>query len=106
MALEMAREGNFAALGMQSSLGFPNFPAAVWLLAPVYLLSADPLHATLVISAANTAAVLGVWYLARRAWGGGIFRVTGSSKGWAQPAARPSSTNWPGMTPGCARTDT
>ncbi len=69
MALKMARGGEFARLGMQSSTGVPNFPAAVWLFALPYRLSADPLFATLFVGLLGTLAVVGVWWLARRAWG-------------------------------------
>ena len=41
MALQMAREGRFAALGMQSSTGVPNFPAAVWLYALPFAITPD-----------------------------------------------------------------
>ena len=69
MALKMARQGEFARLGMQSSTGVPNFPAAVWIFALPYRLSADPLVATLFVGLLGTSAVAGVWWLARRAWG-------------------------------------
>jgi hypothetical protein len=69
MALEMARSGEFARLGMQSSTGVPNFPAAVWIFALPYFLSTDPLIATLFVSLLNTLAVAALWWLARRAWG-------------------------------------
>jgi 4-amino-4-deoxy-L-arabinose transferase-like glycosyltransferase len=69
MALHMARQGEFARLGMQSSTGVPNFPAAVWIFALPYRLSADPLAATLFVGLLGTLAVAGLWWLARRAWG-------------------------------------
>jgi len=69
MALQMARGGEFAALGMQSSTGVPNFPAAVWIFALPYWLTPNPLAATLFASLLNTLAVVGVWWLAREAWG-------------------------------------
>lgn len=69
MALRMARQGEFARLGMQSSTGVPNFPAAVWLFALPYRLSTDPLLATLFVAVLGTLAVAGLWWLARRAWG-------------------------------------
>lgn len=71
LALEMAREGKFAALGMQSSTGVPNFPAAVWLFAIPYAISVDPWVATLWVGVANVAAVALFWWLARTAWGRG-----------------------------------
>ncbi|MFK7801815.1 MAG: ArnT family glycosyltransferase, partial [Anaerolineae bacterium] len=36
IALRMVFEGDFAELGMQSSVGVPNFPATVWLYAIPY----------------------------------------------------------------------
>ena len=69
MALMMARGGQFAALGMQSSAGFPNFPAAVWIFALPYRVSTDPLAATMFTGLLGTLAVAGAWWLARRAWG-------------------------------------
>lgn len=69
MALQMAREGKFALLGMQSSTGVPNFPATVWIFALVYRFTTDPLVATLFTGAVGSLAVLGVWWLAREAWG-------------------------------------
>jgi len=56
MALHMARQGEFARLGMQSSTGVPNFPAAVWIFALPYRLSADPLAATLFVGLVGTLA--------------------------------------------------
>ena len=69
MALQMARDGRFAALGMQSSTGVPNFPAAVWLYALPFAVTPSPLLATLLTGLANVAAVLGIWWLARASWG-------------------------------------
>jgi 4-amino-4-deoxy-L-arabinose transferase-like glycosyltransferase len=69
MALQMAREGNWAALGMQSSTGVPNFPAAVWFFALPYRLSLNPLVATGLVGLLNVTAVLGIWWLGRTAWG-------------------------------------
>ncbi len=69
MALQMVREGNFARLGMQSSTGIPNFPAAVWLFGIPYLFSTNPLLATWFVGLMNVLAVFGIWWLARSAWG-------------------------------------
>lgn len=69
MALQMARAGDFAELGMQTSTGVPNFPALVWLISPAYALTTNPQLATNLIAAANVLAVIGVWWLARQ-WGG------------------------------------
>lgn len=69
IALKMARGEAFAALGMPSSTGVPNLPAAAWIMAVPYRLSADPLVATLFVGVISLGAVLGVWWLARTRWG-------------------------------------
>ncbi|MHB1355569.1 MAG: hypothetical protein ACYCZF_06300 [Anaerolineae bacterium] len=68
LALQMAH-GTFISVGMPSSTALPNMPGLVWLMTPLFWLSSDPLFATLAIGLANTLAVAGVWWLARRAWG-------------------------------------
>ena len=68
LALQVAH-GTFVAVGMPSSTALPNMPGLVWLMAPLFRLSSDPLFATLVIGLANTLAVAGVWWLARCVWG-------------------------------------
>ncbi len=69
MALQMARDNQFAELGMQSSAGVPNFPAAVWLYALPYAISTNPQWAIWLTGLVNTLAVVGVWWLGRNAWG-------------------------------------
>ncbi len=69
LALRMAREGNWAALGMQSSTGVPNFPATVWFFAIPYRFSLNPLVATGLVGLLNLTAVCGIWWLGRTAWG-------------------------------------
>ncbi len=69
LALEMARRGKMVLLGMPSSTGLPNFPANVWAFVLPYRLSPDPLVATLFVGLLGTCAVVGAWWLARRAWG-------------------------------------
>ena len=69
MALQMAREGRFAALGMQSSTGVPNFAATVWFFALPYAVSTNPLVASSLVGLLNSLAALGVWWLGREAWG-------------------------------------
>ncbi len=69
ISLDMARGGEFAALGMPSSVGVPNLPAAAWIYAIPYLFSTDPLVATQFTGLLSLGAVFGVWLLARRGWG-------------------------------------
>lgn len=106
MALQMVREGNFARLGMQSSTGVPNFPAAVWLFGIPYLFSTDPLPATWFVGLVNVAAVLGIWWLARAAWGkwaaltaallfaGSPYLVLYSRNIWSQNLLAPLAVLW------------
>ena len=78
LALQMARHGQLIELGLPSSTGVPNFPAAVWFFALPYRLSTDPLFASLFVGLVATASVAGVWWLAHEAWGtGGAICATG-----------------------------
>ena len=106
MALQMARQGEFARLGMQSSTGVPNFPAAVWIFALPYRFSADPLVATLFVALLGALAVLGLWWLVRRAWGAWAaltaavlfaaspFAVLYSRSIWSQDLLPPLAVLW------------
>jgi 4-amino-4-deoxy-L-arabinose transferase-like glycosyltransferase len=106
LALQMARGGQFASVGMVSSVGFPNPPGFVWLMALPYALSRDPLAASLLIGALNVLAVWGVWGLARRAWGpwaalaAGLlmasspFAVFYSRSIWSQDLLAPLAVLW------------
>ncbi|MBN2303842.1 MAG: glycosyltransferase family 39 protein [Anaerolineae bacterium] len=69
IALKMARGQEFAAIGMPSSTGIPNLPAAAWVFALPYAFSSDPLVPTVFVGLLNVGAVAGIWWLARRAWG-------------------------------------
>ena len=69
IALEMAQNGQFAFLGMPSSVGVPNLPAAAWVFALPYTLSTDPLVASMFAGFASLAGIVGLWWLARNAWG-------------------------------------
>ncbi len=68
LALDMA-EGDFALRGISSSVGFPNFPASVWLYSLPLLVWPHPYSATLFTGLLNTLAVAGCYWLARRYWG-------------------------------------
>ncbi len=69
IALDMARAGEFARLGMPSSVGVPNLPAAAWIFSLPYLVSADPLVATQFTGVLSLLAFTGTAWLARRLWG-------------------------------------
>lgn len=69
IALNMAQEGAIARVGMPSSAGVPNLPAAAWVFSLPYLFSTDPLVATQFTGLLSSLMVAGVWWLARRVWG-------------------------------------
>ncbi len=106
ISLAMARGGQFAFLGMPSSVGVPNLPAAAWIFALPYALSPDPLLATLFAGLLSLLAVVGVWWLARDAWGGwaGIvaalfmaaspYSVLYARSIWAQNLLAPLAVLW------------
>ncbi len=106
LALEMAQGGQFAAVGMPSSAGIPNPPGFVWLMSMALALSPDPLVASLLIGAVNVLAVLGLWYLARQAWGpwaalaAGLLLATSplavfySRSIWSQDLLAPMAVLW------------
>jgi 4-amino-4-deoxy-L-arabinose transferase-like glycosyltransferase len=101
LALELARGHKFPLLGISSSVGFPNAPMSVYLLAPAYLFTSDPLPATLWIILLNTAAVGMLVLLATRTHGGSVGWIAGgvyalavwailySRKIWAQELLPP-----------------
>jgi 4-amino-4-deoxy-L-arabinose transferase-like glycosyltransferase len=68
-ALEMVDTGHIAARGISSSVGFPNFPASVWIYALPLAIADHIYSATLFTGLLNSLAVLGGWWLARRYWG-------------------------------------
>ncbi|OGO05161.1 MAG: hypothetical protein A2Y73_04520 [Chloroflexi bacterium RBG_13_56_8] len=68
LALQMVRLGEFARVGMQSSAGPPNFPAAVWIFSLPFAISSDPSVASLFVGFLGTLAVAGVWWMARQVW--------------------------------------
>jgi hypothetical protein len=67
-ALRLTRGGEFVYIAQPSSTGIPFLPASVWMFAPPYLLSPDPLVATLYVCLISLLTVVGTWVLARR-WG-------------------------------------
>jgi hypothetical protein len=108
IALQMARGEAFAAVGMPSSTGVPNLPAAAWIFALPYAISADPLAATLFVGLVNLTAVAGLWALARVGWGrwAGLsaalflgtspFAVLYSRNIWSQNLLVPLAVAWLG----------
>ncbi len=106
LALETAH-GDIATVGMQSSAGAPNMPAAAWIFALPYAFSDDPLVATWFAGLLSLGAVIGVWALART-WGraAGIvaaaylalnpFAVLYARSVWAQNLLIPLAVAWLG----------
>ncbi len=68
IALDMARAGAPALLGMPSSAALPNPPAAAWIFSLPYSLSVDPLVATAFVGILNIVAIGGLWWLVRGTW--------------------------------------
>ncbi|RMF77642.1 MAG: hypothetical protein D6737_17100, partial [Chloroflexi bacterium] len=105
IALKMARGGEFATLGMPSSVSVPNLPAAAWIYALPYWFSTDPLIATWFTGLLSLLTVFGVWWLARRwgAWTGisaalfmaaSPYAVLYSRSIWAQNLLAPLALAW------------
>lgn len=63
LALDLARGKALPLTGMQSSVGVPNSPASVYLLALPYRLTNDPLLATGFVAALNVGGVALLWLL-------------------------------------------
>lgn len=105
-ALQMARDGQLATVGISSSSGARNFPASIYAFVLPYGLSTDPLVATQWVGAWSLGAVVGVWWLARRAWGAiaalvaalfiatAPFAVFFSRNIWTQNFLVPLATFW------------
>ncbi len=105
MALQMAH-GDFAELGMQSSSGVPNFPAAIWIYALPYAITNNPRLAIALTALVNTLAVFGVYWLGRKlfdAWAGlataalfatSPFLVFYSRSVWSQNWLAPLAVLW------------
>ncbi|NLD72955.1 MAG: glycosyltransferase family 39 protein, partial [Chloroflexi bacterium] len=106
LALETARGGDIAAVGIQSSAGLPNLPAAVWLYALPLAISPDPLVASLWTGAVNVLAIAGLWWLVRRSagpwagltaaalWAGAPFGAFYSRAIWSQDLLGPLAVAW------------
>lgn len=68
-AVEMARTGQIAWAGVQSSVDADAFMTTTWLLSIPYAISLDPLIATGFVALLNTLSVLAGYFLARRWFG-------------------------------------
>lgn len=69
LALDLANGRDLPLLGISSSVGFPNAPVSVYLLAIPFLLTSDPTAGVLWIGLLNLASVAVVYALARRYYG-------------------------------------
>jgi 4-amino-4-deoxy-L-arabinose transferase-like glycosyltransferase len=69
LALDMARGENFPLLGISSSVGIPNAPFNIYVMAIPYFFSSDPTLATQFIGLLNVLAVGLTYLLARRYYG-------------------------------------
>ncbi|MFT5194521.1 MAG: 4-amino-4-deoxy-L-arabinose transferase-like glycosyltransferase [Cellvibrionaceae bacterium] len=70
IALKMVFDGEFARLGMQSSVGVPNFPATVWLYAiPYAIFGANVQMATWFTGFVALLAIPAVYTFGRLRWG-------------------------------------
>ncbi len=96
LSLDVARDGDFPLLGIGSSVGVPNAPANVYLLAVPYVFSTNPAIATQFVGLLNVLAIAVTYGFARRYVGPvpaliavGLFAVSPwavifSRKIWAQ----------------------
>lgn len=96
LALDFVHTGDLPLLGIGSSVGVPNAPVNVYILAIPYLFSSNPLHATQFIGFMNVIAVGVTYLIARRYTNGWIalsvalmlavnpWHVVFSRKIWAQ----------------------
>lgn len=66
LALDFARGGSLPLTGMQSSVGIPNPPASVYVMALPYLFTDDPLVATMFVAVLNVLGVGLLWLLVFR----------------------------------------
>lgn len=71
LALDLAQGENFTWLGIGSSVGFPNSPVSVYLMALPYAAGHNPVLAVLYIGFLNLLAVALVWKFSRRYFGSG-----------------------------------
>ncbi|HVO44475.1 MAG TPA: hypothetical protein VMT34_17740 [Aggregatilineales bacterium] len=69
LARDMAQGKTLPLLGIDSSVGIPNAPISVYLIAIPYLFTSDPVIATLFVGALNVMAVGLVYLLAQRYYG-------------------------------------
>lgn len=106
IALEMAQFETFPLRGISSSVGFPNFPASVWIYALPLMAWRHVMAPLLFTGLANVLAVAGTWWLVRRLWGPRAalaaallfavspWAVVHSRKIWAQNLLPPLVVGW------------
>lgn len=101
MAQDLAAGSSIPLTGIPSSVGIPNPPTSVYVMALPYALSRSPQVATLFVAALNVAGVGLLWAVARRWFGAGVALAAGliyavnpwallySRKIWAQDFQTP-----------------
>lgn len=76
IGLEMTAGEIFPLLGIQSSAGVPNSPMTVYVLAPFFMLSSNPLVVTLFIILLNIIGLAVLWRIAHQYFGRGVAIIT------------------------------
>jgi hypothetical protein len=77
LAQDMAVGKSFPLEGILASVGIPNPPTSVYVMWLPYMLSSDPLFATMFIAALNVGGVGLLWWIAHRYFGRTIALVAG-----------------------------
>lgn len=77
LALEMTREGVIPTTGILSSVGIPNPPISVYVMALPFALSNDPAVAISFIIALNVVGIFLMWLIARRHFGPSVALIVG-----------------------------
>jgi hypothetical protein len=73
LALELTQKGRLPLVGVPSSAGFDHSPLSVYLYIPPFLLTTDPIPATIYGGLVGVATVAFCWWLARRWPKGGLW---------------------------------
>lgn len=79
LALKITRfwQYDFPIIGLPSSGGIPNFPAAVWFFAIPYIFTSDPLVVTALLALLNAVSIVGLWWVGRTLMGEWVGFVIG-----------------------------
>ena len=69
LALKCVKEGRLPSAGLMSSVGVTNPPLFIYLLIPMFLLSANPVFVSCCIAALGLAAVAACWWIGKKYYG-------------------------------------